>query len=162
MKTLSLLCLVLLTGCQTPYQFPAPGPAWETHVGQLQSTGNGHSVIGDVVVSRSAPSEFQLDFLSGPGFPILKMRISGDHGRAESSFARASWQGNPRQAPGPLRAWLALPEVFTAAEASTGAPLASNPPRHWTAQAEKSQGRLTQLRVDFLATGESFRFQFRR
>lgn len=160
MKALLLLSALLMAGCQA-YQFPAPNPAWQTHVGQLQFAGRDRSVIGDVIISRAADQEFQLDFLSGPGFPILKMRVSGNRGRAESAFARGSWQGDPKRVPGPLRGWFALPEIFAAADATPRAEFSSEPAGKWNAHAVKKRGQLQQLTVDFPVTGESYRFQFR-
>jgi hypothetical protein len=76
-RSLPLVLALLLGACQTPMQFPAPTAQWETHLGQLQSSGSGRSVIGEVVVRRDAAQHFQLSFSSGPGFPLLKLWATG-------------------------------------------------------------------------------------
>ncbi len=110
---LAALCAALLPGCQTPLAFPAPTADWQTHTGQLQyRSATGRSVIGDVVVRRSARGDFQLAFSSGPGFPLLQLRQSGELARAEGALARGSWQGRSDRAPAPLRGWLQLRDAF--------------------------------------------------
>lgn len=110
---LSGLCAAMLPGCQTQLTFPTPAADWQTHTGQLQyRSATGRSVIGDVVVRRSARGDFQLAFSSGPGFPLLQLRQSGDLARAEGALARGSWQGRVANAPAPLHGWLALRKAF--------------------------------------------------
>lgn len=116
---LASLCAALLSGCQAPLSFPAPAADWQTHTGQLHyRSAAGRSIIGDVVVRRSARGDFQLAFSSGPGFPLLRLWQSGEQARAEGALARGSWQGQAERAPAPLRGWLQLREVF----AKRGAP----------------------------------------
>jgi hypothetical protein len=116
---LASLCSAVLPGCQTPLAFPEPAPDWQTHTGQLHyRSATGRSVVGDVVVRRSPRGDFQLAFSSGPGFPLLRLWQLGDNARAEGAVARGSWQGRREKAPGALRGWLQLREVF----ARSGAP----------------------------------------
>ena len=150
--------LLLLGSCQTPTAFPEPTAQWETHVGQLQSTAAGKSVIGEVVVRRSGTENFQLSFSSGPGFPLLKLWASGESGRAEGVLARGQWQGLLSQAPSQLQSFTRLPEVFAAISperprAQTGA---------FAAEAQFSGKRLTRLSSTFPATGERLIFVFSR
>ena len=91
----------------------------KTLVGQLQYVSPKRSIIGETVVTRMGDDQFQLDFMTGPGLPILKLRKDGIRGPApRRRFARAvSWQGNADHPPGPLKSWLALHEVFSAVAA---------------------------------------------
>jgi hypothetical protein len=114
---LSLLALaaagLLFDGCQTPATFPTPGPDWQTLTGQMQHIApNGKSVIGEVVIRRSKQGDFQLAFASGPGFPLMRIWVSGSKARAEGAMAHGSWQGDPAKAPQHLRGWFQLPKVF--------------------------------------------------
>jgi len=95
-----------LCGCQTPHAFPKPDATWQTRVGQLQYVGGGRSVIGDCVVSRRGATDFQLEFSSGPGFPLLRLSRAGQIARAEGVLARGAWQGDPQQAPEQVRGWM--------------------------------------------------------
>ena len=107
---MAVLIAILLTGCQTPQSFPQPGAQWQTHVGQLQYVSGQSSVIGDVVVRRLGSSEFQLDFQSGPGFPLMRLKQSGERARAEGVLARGVWQGDASRAPEQLQGWVKLRE----------------------------------------------------
>ncbi len=103
-----------LTGCQTASGFPQPAANWQTFQGQLRySSGTtGKSVIGDVVIRRSPLGDFQLEFQSGPGFPLMRLYRSGDQVRTEGVLARGSWQGAAEKAPKPLLGWASLPTAF--------------------------------------------------
>lgn len=89
----ALLALIalFLTGCAQ--EFPTPGPDWKTFVGQLQYSTPKRSIIGDVVVRSSGP-DFQLDFVTGPGFPLMSLRQDATHRSARGILARgntANW-----------------------------------------------------------------------
>ena len=139
MKTIAPLIIAasLLAGCQTPRTFPTPDSRWRTSIGQLQYVTPARSVIGEVVVSTSGAEDFQLDFVSGPGVPLLKLREHGGFGRAEGIFARGSWQGETSRAPARLQSWFALREQFRAT-------------------------RQANVKVDFPRSGEHFVFRFNR
>ncbi len=108
--------LALLPGCATTNNaFPSPGANWQSYQGQLHYiSAKGRSVIGDVVIRRSPQDDFQLEFQSGPGFPLIRVWESGSLARAEGALARGSWQGPPDKAPRPLRSWLQLRSSFSA------------------------------------------------
>ena len=103
----------MAVGCQTPTAFQKPDARWQTHTGQLQYLSGDTSVIGDVVVRTFGSSEFQLDFQSGPGFPLMQLRQSGDRARAEGILARGRWKGMSSRAPQQLRGWVKLREEFS-------------------------------------------------
>ncbi len=162
-----LAVMLLLSGCQTlppgrdiSGRFPEPGAGWHNEVGQLRYVTPERAVIGEVVVSRKAASDFQLDFLTGPGVPLMRLRLSGVDAYAEGLFARGHWEGNPARA-GRLSGWFALREVFAAAKEGTfrSAPRAR---LQWSAEAEDAAGRLERLSVEFPKTRERFVFVFAR
>lgn len=105
----ALLALALGACATAARQFPEPDPTWRRLSGQLRYQTPESSVIGDVVI-RSQGDEFQLDFASGPGFPLLKWRQSGSYARAEGILARGAWQGDISAAPEPLQSWAKLAE----------------------------------------------------
>src|SRR6202453_3538905 len=113
--TLPVYCFIaaslLLAGCST-YQFLTPTANWQTLTGQLQYVSPKRSIIGETVVTRMGDNDFQLDFMTGPGLSILKLRKDGNKGRTEAAFARVSWQGNADHPVGPLKSWFALHEVY--------------------------------------------------
>lgn len=156
---------MLLAGCST-YQFATPSENWQPLIGQLQYVSPKHSIIGDTVVTRMGENDFQLDFMAGPGLPILKLRQQGDKGRAEAAFARVSWQGNAARPPGPLKSWFALREVFSAIaalkEKNTRTSLHSATPGLWTADVEVADGKPGSVRIVFPHTKEKFNFHFGR
>jgi hypothetical protein len=106
--------MALLSGCQTARtSFPAPGADWQTFAGQLHYTSaTGRSIIGDVVIRRSPHGDFQLEFASGPGFPLMRIWQSGEVARAEGALARGSWQGPANKPPKRLEGWFHLRETF--------------------------------------------------
>lgn len=113
------LLLLLTPACQSPSgsggasAFPTPAADWQTLSGQMQHVGlDGKSVIGDVVIRRSKQGDFQLSFASGPGFPLMRLWVSGTRGRAEGVMARRPWQGEVAKAPERLRGWFQLPKIF--------------------------------------------------
>ncbi len=156
---------LLLAGCST-YQFVTPAANWRTQIGQLQYISPKRSIIGETVVTRTGASDFQLDFMTGPGLSILKLRKEGNKGRAEAAFARVSWQGNADHPVGPLKSWFALEEVFAAVDAlhqtNTSATLHSQKPGFWTAQAVVADGKPVDLRIKFPNSKEQFNFHFSR
>jgi len=87
---LFIIASLLLAGCST-YQFVTPTAQWQTLVGQLLYSSPKRSIIGETVVTRMNDDQFQLDFMTGPGLSILKLRKDGTRGRAEAAFARVSW-----------------------------------------------------------------------
>jgi len=158
------VCL-LLAGCST-YQFVTPSAKWQTQVGQLFYSSPKRSIIGETVVTRTGDSQFQLDFMTGPGLSILKLRKDGARGRAEAAFARVSWQGNADHPVGPLKSWFALHEVFTMADAIKGTvahtALRSQKPGFWTADVQTAEGKPVAVKIDFPQSKERFFFHFSR
>lgn len=152
---LSLPALVSLLGaCTVTQALPTPGAGWDSHTGQLLYRGpKDRSVIGDVVVRHSGRSDFALNFLSGPGFPLLKLQVSGDDVVAEGVLARGRWRGKVQKAPKTLQGWIALREVFVRlpADQTTGG---------WTTKARYSGSRLEHLDTRFAPAGERFAFHF--
>jgi len=168
-SVLAIGLAVTFSSCQTTRtasQFPTPRSNWRTSIGQLQYATVRRSVIGEAEVSHQGAQDFQLDFTSGPGVPLMKLRESGGSARAEGIFVRGSWQGDPKHATGPLASWMALREAFAAidtasSQAKMGHVTAQSPAgaRHaWTAQADLRQPR--RIRVQFPRTGERFVFVF--
>lgn len=148
-----------LTGCQTPMVFTSPTAEWQSYQGQMHySNAAGKSVVGEVVARRAPDgSEFQLQFSSGPGFPLLKLWQAGDHARAEGVLARGRWQGRSAKAPPALKNWVRLREVF--AQLSPGRNDLRGP--GWTAAATYA-GAPQRCEVAFVEAGERFDFQFSR
>ena len=109
------VALALLTACQTPHTFPKPDATWQTRVGQLQYIAEGRAVVGECVVS-TRPGDLQLEFSSGPGFPLMRLALSGSTARAEGILARGSWQGQAANAPTPLRGWMRVAREFKPAQ----------------------------------------------
>ena len=121
MKTLCLLALMslALAGCASaPMRFPQPDAQWRTATGQLRYATLERAVIGEVVVAQRGRDDFQLDFSTGPGVPLMKLRLHGGRARAEGVLARGAWQGRPARAPRRLRPWLALAGQLDLAAAS--------------------------------------------
>lgn len=125
-------------------------------MGQLHYQGVGErSVIGEVIVRRSGTRDFALSFLSGPGFPLLKLQVSGDDVVAEGMFARGRWRGKVANAPKQLRSWIALREVF----AELPAKRTSYKRSGWSTQVRFVGGRPEHIETAF-STGERFAFHF--
>lgn len=131
----TLLTIALLAGCQSAAPFPRPDSMWQTRVGQLQYVTARRSVVGECIVSRSSTRDLQLDFHTGPGFPLLRLWRAGDRVRAEGVLARGSWEGNANRAPQHLTGWVKMAGDFP-----------------------KSAGR--QVSLNSPQTGERFRFIF--
>lgn len=172
MKAIVLSCflaavLLLFPGCQTApprgaTPFPEPGADWTTLVGQLRYVTPERAVIGEVVVSRHGQEHFQLDFLAGPGVPLLRLREWGLRAEAEGLFARGYWRGNPTRA-GRLASWTALREVFLSVEQVGKAPVyrsLNDSPVSWSAEVEWSGSRPHRVAVEFPSTRERFIFVF--
>lgn len=166
---LAALLLFPLAACQSARDFPAPGSHWKNAHGQLQYRTPQRSVIGEAVLSGNGTEEFQLDFLAGPGLPLMRLRESGDVARMEGLFAgmTGSWQGNPARARGRLASWAALREVFAALETKISAPsamLQSAPgaPTPWRAQLTQAAGQPQRIRIEFPRTQEVFTFVLMR
>ena len=166
---LAVFVLALLAACQSAREFPAPGSHWKNAQGQLQYTTPKRSIIGETVLSGNGVQDFQLDFLAGPGVPLMRLSEAGDIARAEGVFAGATgkWQGNPRHAHGRLASWVALREVFAALETRIDAPSATltSPPGSaspWTAQLTQTPGEPQRIRIEFPKTGERFTFVLTR
>lgn len=166
LRTVALLTLltgamVSFTGCQTPMTFAAPTAAWQTYQGQLHYSNatTGRSIIGDVVVRRSpGGSDFQLQFSSGPGFPLLQLWQSGDNARVEGALARGKWQGRTGSAPERLRRWVQLKDVF--AQLAPGLLELRGP--GWTASAAYTGGQPEHCEIAFAGGEERFVFHFGR
>ena len=157
----------LMAGCQSVTKnFHRPDASWRTEIGQLQYSNPKRSVIGEVVVTTLVNREFQLDFMAGPGFPIMKLRQSGDVARAEAAIARASWSGKTEHAPHKLKPWFALAGIFSQlAEtdpAKTRVALQSKEPGFWNASANLASARPLDVTVDFPKSRERFVFHFNR
>ena len=106
----AVITIIIAAGCQTPGTFPKPDARWQTHAGQLQYVSGDKSVIGDMVMRSLGTNELQLDFQSGPGFPLIELKQSGDRVRAEGILARGTWEGHAGRAPEHLRGWVRLRE----------------------------------------------------
>ena len=158
------LCIAFLSlaGCQLPLKFPTPGPQWQTNVGQLQYVTPQRSVIGETVVSRFDKADFQLDFVAGPGVPLMRFRQSETGARAEGVFARGGWQGAPARVPHRLQSWAALRQVFASLEAKHDLHRVTVESRDgtWTAYAEQAGAQPRRVRIEFPKTGERFVFVF--
>ncbi len=106
----------LLPGCASfghNNAFPSPGADWQSFQGQLlYRNAAGKAIIGDVVIRRSQHGDFQLEFQSGPGFPLMRLWQSGDLARAEGVFARGAWQGSASKPPRHLKGWFKLRDRF--------------------------------------------------
>ena len=165
----AMFLLATLSACQTAREFPAPGSHWKNAQGQLQYTTPKRSIIGETVLSGNGVQDFQLDFLAGPGVPLMRLSEAGGIARAEGVFAGATgrWQGNPKHAHGRLASWVALREVFAALETRINAqsarltsPLDAASP--WTAQLTQAPGEPQRIRIDFPKTHERFTFVLTR
>jgi len=164
---LAVLLLASLSGCQTPREFPAPGSQWKNAQGQLQYTTPKRSLIGETVLSGNGMQDFQLDYLAGPGVPLMRLREAGNVARMEGVFAGGSWQGDPAHAHGRLASWAALREVFAALQTHIDAPSATlhSAPgalTPWTAQLAQAPGAPQRIRIDFPKTRERFTFVLMR
>jgi hypothetical protein len=165
----AVLLLGLLSACQTAREFPAPGSHWKNAQGQLQYSTPKRSVIGEIALSGNGLQDFQLDYLAGPGVPLMRLRESGDTARAEGIFAGVggNWQGAAAHAHGRLASWVALREVFAALETHINAPSATVQSKPgavypWTAQLTQSPGEPQRIRVEFPRTSERFTFVLMR
>ena len=135
---------LLLAGCATMRQFPAPNPNAKTLSGQVHYISPKRSFVGDFTAQVS-DTDFQFDISKGPGVSLISIRESG--GRLAHIEAMGhSWTGNPRFAPGILRNWLSLGDV-----------LAGRPTPN--ARVTRSDDQLTAV---FPSSGERFVFQFSR
>lgn len=160
------LLLASLSACQTPREFPAPGTHWKNAQGQLQYTTPRRSLIGETVLSGNGTTDFQLDYLAGPGVPLMRLRESGNVARMEGVFAGGSWQGNPAHAHGRLASWAALRDVFAALQTKGAAPAATlrsapGAPTPWTAQLTQNADP-QRIRIEFPKTRERFTFVLMR
>lgn len=158
-----------LAACQSTREFPAPGSHWKNAQGQLQYTTPKNSIIGETLLSGNGLHDFQLDFVTGPGVPLMRLSETGNVARAEGVFAGATghWQGDPKHAHGRLGNWVALREIFAALEARIDAPCAAlhspeGSARPWTAQLTQSPGQPQRIRIDFPKTRERFTFVLMR
>lgn len=166
MKNIPFLLLIcFLAGCQTSQPtFHTPDARWHTETGQLQYSNPKRSIIGETVVTALDHQEFQLDFMAGPGFPIMKLRQSGDKAHAESALARVSWNGKSEHPPGKLKPWLALADVFWQLSdfhaTKTQVAIQSAQPGFWNAKAKLNQGRPADVTILFPHSNERFVFHF--
>jgi len=158
----ALLTLVLFTACQSTRPFSDPGSNWRTHQGQLRYSDSTRSLIGDVVIASVPPHDFQVDYVAGPGFPLLKIRLNETRALAEGVLVRGRWQGKPEAVPAKFETLFALAEVFhsIAVPPVRSRTLSSPTPGLWTAQVQAIDNRVTALDVRFPAAGERFQFVF--
>ena len=166
---LALVALLLATlgACQTTREFPAPGSHWKNAQGQLRYTNPTRSVIGETILSGNGLQDFQLEFLAGPGVPLMRLSESGGIARTEGILAGGSWQGDPKHAHGRLASWVTLREVFAALETHIEAPsatLSSQPGAvyPWTAQLTQAPDQPQRIRIDFPKSHERFIFVLAR
>ncbi len=157
--------IALQSGCQSTStrsaaSFPAPGPGWKTSVGQLRYATPQRAVIGEAVVSRDGGQHFQLDFVAGPGVPLMSLRETETLARAEGLFARGSWSGNPTRAKR-LAPWTSLREVFAALDKAPSATSPEGQRPRWTARSERV-GAGRRVTVEYPKTDERFVFVFAR
>lgn len=145
---------LLLAACTAPQPLPTPGAGWKSYTGQLlYRAQEGRSVIGEVVVRNSGQTNFALDFLSGPGFPLLKIQVSGEDVVAEGVLARGRWRGNVQNAPKALQGWIGLREIFAQVPGKLKAP-------GWVVDIRSEAGRPKHIEARFTPTGERFAFHF--
>ena len=162
---LFFLLLGCITGCQTtPQTFHTPDARWHTETGQLQYSNPKRSIIGETVVTALNHEEFQLDYMAGPGFPIIKLRRLGNRAHAESALAHVSWNGKTEHPPGKLKPWLALADVFWQLTdlplTKTQVAIQSSQSGFWSATANLKEGRPTDVTIQFPQSKERFVFHF--
>ena len=163
----TILLLSTLSACQTARVFPAPGSHWKNAQGQLQYSTPKRSVIGEAILSGNGLQDFQLDFVAGPGVPLMRLRETATVARLEGVFAGGSWQGKPAHAHGQLASWVALREVFAALEPhidslSTTIHSALGVVYPWTAQLAQAPGQAQRIRIEFPKSKERFTFVLMR
>ena len=151
--TFTLLFLVL-GACSTPREFAAPSSGWNTYQGQLRYSGDGNPVIGEVIVRTGADHNLEAQFLSGPGFPLMRVRSDASAALAEGAIARGRWQGPVEKSPTRIVGWFVLYDAFDKAAKQSGILQGEG----WTAQATHQGGRLKTLDIRVPASGERFQF----
>ncbi len=171
-------CRSLRFGAPEPAAYPVPGPGWKTALGQLRYATPQRAVIGEAVVSRRPAraeegrdggrdaGDFQLDFVAGPGLPLMSLREAGSRAKAEGLFARGRWAGDPARA-GRLASWMTLRDAFAALDAhprqrTQEARSAPGCKPAWSARREPADGGKKRITVEYPATGERFVFVFAR
>lgn len=152
----AFLALGWLAGCQTPGNFATPDSQWTTYNGQLRFSSPEQALIGETIVAVQPPSQFQMNYTAGPGFPLLDLRVNATNARAQGVLARGRWQGAPETAPEKLQSAVALAEVFQRLAPGTDRLQG----RTWSAQAVWKNGSLTALDIRFSGSGERFQFVF--
>ncbi len=165
------LLALLLPACQSPgphggvAAYPQPGAEWKTSLGQLRYQNPNRSVIGEAIVSRHGAEQFQLDYLAGPGVPLLRLREAGPQADAEGVFAWGTWRGKTAR-PGRMASWTTLREIFAALDARPGPmPEAASPAGKrpaWTARAERKAGKLRRVEISYPEREERLTFVFAR
>ncbi len=153
---LILTTLLSFTACQTSPEITQPIGRSVTYHGQLRYSGAVNPIIGEVIVRSATAEHLQIEFFSGPGFPLMRLRVGGDRGTAEGMIARGRWQGATEKAPAGIAGWFVLPEVFAAATVESGVLQGET----WTANSIHSGGRLTRLEVRVADSDETFAFHF--
>ena len=147
MRAIPFFCVAVLifTGCQSVREFPAPSPHWKTAQGQLQYTTPQRSVIGEVALSSDGAQNFQLDYLAGPGVPLMRLRMSGDAVKTEGIFGKRP-------------SWVALRDVFVKVGNAKSGTFQSAPGKtQWTATVSGQR-----VQVKFPRTQERFTFVLMR
>ncbi len=153
---LLIAALLLFAACQTSPEISQHSGRSVTYHGQLRYAGKGNPIIGEVIVRSATADHLQIEFFSGPGFPLMRLQVAGNRGTAEGVIARGRWQGSTEKAPARIAGWFFLPEVFGAAAGRSGVLHG----RTWTANSIHSGGRLTRLEVLVTESGETFAFHF--
>lgn len=155
----ALALLALFTSCQSARDFAPPDASWKSNAGQLRYQSGERVVVGEVVVTRRAPQDFQLEFVKGGSFRLLKIWVSGGKARAEGVLARGSWHGPIEKAPGHLRHWMNLPAIFAAADAGQRQWMAI-PANGASAAITVEGGAVQQIRLLTLSPKEDLMFRF--
>jgi hypothetical protein len=156
-SALLLVSLVIpFTACQNALESAQLHVEGKTYQGQLRYAGNGNPIIGEVIVRAASMDHFQIEFSSGPGFPLMRARIEGDRATAEGVIARGRWKGAKEKAPAQIAGWFILPEVFSKAAGGSAVLRGES----WSARSTHSGGRLTRLEIRVQGSGERFSFHF--
>lgn len=133
------ICTLLLGACSTTGQLPKGGSNTVERHGQVQFSGGGEPIVGDIAVQHDE-THFRAEITKGPGVPLLKLyaRFGLDPKLKESGkrhlrvvtatgpLAHGGWTWRPRdlakttasdKLKDPSHVWAALPEVFMWGEA---------------------------------------------
>lgn len=156
-----LPCAILLAGfltfgCQTTPPLAAPETSTEVS-GQLRVGGELEGLISDYRLEASSTlPDFELLLFKGTAFPLLEVRRTDAVVRFEATFEERSWQGAVDRAPGAVRPWATLGEVWQTALAH------DLRPGHWTGKTWRAdltdEGGRPRLRIEFPESDLTFTF----